>query len=156
MVKGIYINKIADSVYRVELGDKSVDINVSDPQDQSTIDQELAEIKTGIETSETGVLVRPDVIWRAFNIAKVLRKYDYDAANCWCAHEWGSSLRKWKRLLIRSGNVQSWPAPSLKTRRRIRNGRPKTKTKINGQSCWKTVPMCTVFFFVSSEIPLSA
>ena len=89
MVKGIYINKITDTVYRVELGDKSVDINVSDPQDQSTIDQELAEIKTGIETSETGVLVRPDVIWRAFNIAKVLRKYDYDAANCWCAHEWG-------------------------------------------------------------------
>ena len=81
MIKGNYINKIADSVYRVELGDRSVDINVSDPQDQSTIDQELAEIKTGIETSEVGVLVRPDVIWRGFNIAKVLRKYDYDAAS---------------------------------------------------------------------------
>ena len=89
MIKAIYINKIADSVYRVELGDKSVDINVIDPQDQSTIDQELAEIKTGIETNEAGVHVRTDVIWRGFDIAKVLRKYDYDAANCWCAHEWG-------------------------------------------------------------------
>jgi hypothetical protein len=109
MIKGNYINKIADSVYRVELGDRSVDINVSDPQDQSTIDQELAEIKTGIETSEVGVLVRPDVIWRGFNIAKVLRKYDYDAANCWCAHEWGG-LAKMVEYAIRLINSQFYGA----------------------------------------------
>ncbi len=109
MIKGNYINKIADSVYRVELGDRSVDINVSDPQDQSTIDQELAEIKTGIETSEVGVLVRPDVIWRGFGIAKVLRKYDYDAANCWCAHEWGG-LAKMVEYAIRLINSQFYGA----------------------------------------------
>ena len=109
MIKGNYINKIADSVYRVELGDRSVDINVSDPQDQSTIDQELAEIKTGIETSEVGVLVRPDVIWRGFDIAKVLRKYDYDAANCWCAHEWGG-LAKMVEYAIRLINSQFYGA----------------------------------------------
>lgn len=109
MIKGNYINKISDSVYRVELGDRSVDINVSDPQDQSTIDQELAEIKTGIETSEVGVLVRPDVIWRGFDIAKVLRKYDYDAANCWCAHEWGG-LAKMVEYAIRLINSQFYGA----------------------------------------------
>ena len=84
-----YLSKTASGVYRIELESGSVEITVSEQQDQETLDQLLDDSQDDVETVDGETFVSPAVFWKPFEIADILRNYDESAANEWCAREFG-------------------------------------------------------------------
>ena len=94
-----YLSKTASGVYRIELESGSVEITVSEQQDQETMDQLLDDSQDDVVTIDGDTFVSPAVFWKPFEIADILRNYDESAANEWCAREFGGLSRLLKRVM---------------------------------------------------------
>lgn len=94
-----YLRKIASGVYRIELESDPVEITVSEPQDQEKMDQLLDDSHDDVVTVDGETFVSPEVFWKPFEVADILRNYDESAANEWCAREFGGLSRLLKRVM---------------------------------------------------------
>jgi len=94
-----YLRKIASGVYRIELESDPVEITVSEPQDQEKMDQLLDDSHDDVVTVDAETFVSPEVFWKPFEVADILRNYDESAANEWCAREFGGLSRLLKRVM---------------------------------------------------------